>query len=77
MDENKDTVKEENKKQAYQAGLAVFFLLVVFSIGEFAMGYFASAWWFALLGVAALKAFLVIRDYMHVGRLFSSDEEVH
>jgi hypothetical protein len=77
MDENKDAVLEEKKKQAYQAGLAVFILLIVFSIGEFAMGYFASAWWVPLLGVATLKAFLVIRDYMHAGRLFSSDEEVH
>lgn len=74
MDENKDVVVDEKKKQAYQAGLAVFILLVVFSIGEFGMGYFASAWWFALLGVAILKAFLVIRDYMHIGRLFSGEE---
>lgn len=76
MDENKDAVVDEKKKQAYQAGLAVFVLLIVFSIGEFGMGYFASAWWVPLLGIAALKAFLVIRDYMHIGRLFSSEEEV-
>ena len=77
MDENNDKTMEEKKKQAYGAGLAVFILLIVFSIGEFGLGYFASAWWVPLLGIAALKAFLVIRDYMHVGRLFSSDEEVH
>lgn len=76
MDENKDAVVDEKKKQAYQAGLAVFVLLIVFSIGEFGMGYFASAWWVPILGIAALKAFLVIRDYMHIGRLFSSEEEV-
>ena len=77
MDETKDVTLEEKKKQAYQAGVAVFILLAVFSIGEFWIGYFASAWWVPLLGIAALKAFLVIRDYMHIGRLFSSEEEVH
>lgn len=76
MDENKDAVVDEKKKQAFQAGLAVLVLLVVFSIGEFGMGYFASAWWIPLLGIATFKAFLVIRDYMHIGRLFSSEEEV-
>ena len=77
MDENKEKTLEEKKKQAFNAGMAVFILLVVFSIGEFGIGYFASAWWVPLLGIATLKAFLVIRDYMHIGRLFASEEEIH
>ena len=31
----------------------------------------------ALLGIALLKAFFIVRDYMHLGRVFASDEESH
>ena len=75
--ENMDEQYEKKKKEAYGAGLAVFILLAVFTIGEYWIGAVASGWWVALIGIAILKAFLVIRDYMHVGRLFASDEEVH
>lgn len=77
MDENKDETLEAKKKEAFQAGLAVFILLAVFTIGEFWIGYFAVGWWVVLIGIAILKAFLVIRDYMHIGRLFASEEEAH
>ena len=75
--ENAEEVLEKQKKEAFGAGLTVFVLLAVFTIGEFWIGAVASEWWFALIGIALIKAFLVIRDYMHVGRLFTSDEEVH
>lgn len=82
MEEQKKTDEQAERdeakmKEAYRAGLAIFVLLAVFTIGEYWIGAVASAWWFVLIGIAILKAFLVIRDYMHVGRLFASDEEVH
>ena len=82
MEENEKTTEkdeklEEKKKNAYGAGLVILVLLAVFTIGEYWIGSVASEWWWALIGIAVLKAFLVIRDYMHVGRLFASDEEVH
>jgi hypothetical protein len=46
----------------------------VLTLGEFWLGAVASYWWAPLIGVAVLKAYFVMRDYMHVGRLFASDE---
>ena len=65
---------EEKKAQAYNKGLVIFIVLAVLTIGEYFIGAVASAWWAPLLAVAALKAFLVIRDYMHVGRVFETEE---
>lgn len=66
---------ELRKKQAYGIGLSVFILLGFLTIGEFFLGSIAATWWVPLLGVAVLKAFFVVRDYMHIGRLFSTVEE--
>lgn len=66
---------DEQKKQAFQKGIAVFILLVSLSLGEFLMGVYASVWWAPILAVAFLKAFFVVRDYMHIGRVFGLEEE--
>lgn len=66
---------DEKKKQAFQKGIAVFILLVSLSLGEFLMGVYASVWWAPILAVAFLKAFFVVRDYMHIGRVFGLEEE--
>ena len=72
--------KEENmdaqKRDAYRKGISVIVLLVFFTLGEFWMGAVAYNWWAAIMGIALLKAFLVVRDYMHIGRLFAAEEEV-
>jgi hypothetical protein len=67
-------MKEEKKKQAYHVGEVVLILLVTLTIGEFLMGYFVPYWAAPLLAVATLKAFFIVRDYMHIGRLFAGDE---
>lgn len=66
---------DEKKKELYEKGLTVFILLIALSIGEFLLGYFAGVWWVPILAVAALKAFFVVRDYMHIGLLFGFEEE--
>ena len=66
---------EDKKKTAYQQGMVVLVLLAVLTIGEYFIGSIASLWWMPLLGIALVKAFLIVRDYMHVGRLFASEEE--
>ena len=68
---------EEKKKQAYRVGAIVFMLLVIMMIGEYFIGSIAPVWWAPLLGVAILKAFFILRDYMHIGRVFAADEESH
>ena len=65
------------KKEAYRIGIVVLVLLGVFTIGEYWLGSIAIGWWAPLVAIAVLKAALVIRDYMHIGRLFAGEEEVH
>jgi hypothetical protein len=68
---------ETKRKEAYQIGVAVFLLLALTTIGEYFIGAYAGVWWPPLIAIAVLKAFYVIRDYMHVGRVFAGEEEVH
>jgi hypothetical protein len=65
------------KKELFRAGLVVFFLLAVLTIGEFMLGAIAVGWAAPLIGIAIIKAALIIRDYMHLPRLFSGEEENH
>jgi hypothetical protein len=66
---------EIKKKEAYQKGIAIIIFLAVLSVIEFTIGMLASAWWVPLLLIAVVKAFFVVRDYMHIGRVFAGDEE--
>jgi len=68
---------EEKMKQAYRVGAVTLMLLIVFTIGEFFIGAVASSWGAVLLIVASLKAFFVVRDYMHVARVFQPEDEVN
>ena len=68
----------ENKNpqnDIYRIGVAIFIILVSLTLGEYAIGSVAPAWGAILLSVAVLKAFFIIRDYMHLGRLFSGEED--
>lgn len=68
---------EIKKKEAYHKGIAIIILLAVLSVIEFTIGRLASAWWVPLMLIALVKAFFVVRDYMHIGRVFAGDEETH
>jgi hypothetical protein len=66
---------DEKLKQAYRIGVVIIILLVVLTIGEFLIGAIAEGWAAPLWVIALLKAWLVVRDYMHLPRLFSGGEE--
>ena len=71
---------EEKKKQAYRVGAAILILLLALTVGEYLLGNFAFPWsfvWVPLMIISLLKAMLIVRDYMHIGRLKSGDEEGH
>jgi len=68
---------DEKEQEALRLGASVMILLAALTIGEFWLGALASKWWAPLLGVAVLKAFFVVRDYMHLPRLFAAEEETH
>lgn len=65
------------KNEALRIGLAVFILLAFMTLGEFLIGAYVVGWAAPLWLIAVIKAALVIRDYMHLPRLFAGDEEVH
>ena len=66
---------EIKKKEAYQKGIAIIIFLAVLSVIEFTIGMLASAWWVPLMLIALIKAYFVVRDYMHIGHVFAGDEE--
>jgi len=68
---------DDKKKQAYNAGVVILILLAVLTVGEFLIGSVASIWAMPLLAIALIKAYLIVRDYMHIGRVFARDEEQH
>jgi hypothetical protein len=72
-----DPKLEEKRKDAVRIGNGVIILLAVFTLGEYWLGAVAGEWWAILLGIALFKAFFVVRDYMHIGRVFAGDEESH
>jgi len=66
---------EKKKKTAYETGIIILVWLAVLSIGELWFALMGIPWWSILVVIALVKATLVVRDYMHVGRLFSGEEE--
>jgi hypothetical protein len=66
---------EKKKSLAYENGVIVFIILAVFTIAELWFALFGLNWWSIFIVIAFAKAFLVVRDYMHIGRLFSGEEE--
>jgi hypothetical protein len=79
METKMDEKHQAVMKEAYRTGISVIILLVFLTLGEYFIGAVAYGWSFVvmiLFVISGIKAFFVIRDYMHVGRLFSADEEL-
>ena len=73
---------EDKKKVKYSMGVTILLLLSAATIGEYGIAAVSQSLLkinvdlgVVLMMVALFKAFLVVRDYMHVGRLFSNEEE--
>ena len=66
---------ETSKKEKFSVGVTVLILLAVLTIGEFGIASVGRNLGTILMLVALLKTFFVVRDYMHIGRLFSEEEE--
>jgi len=70
--------KEPNsRREQLLVGLWIMVMLAVLTFGEYLVGVIAPPWGNMLLLVAAFKAFFVVKDYMHIGRLFAPAEEQH
>ena len=67
-------MEENGKKQAYQMGVFVLIILAVLTIGEFFIAIVGAPWYSILIGIALLKAYYVVTNYMHLPRLFADEE---
>ena len=65
---------DEKKKQAYKLGVTVLIILAVLTMIEFTVASFKFNWTWLFFGIAILKAWFVIRNYMHLPRLFNEEE---
>ncbi len=65
----------EKKKQEYRKGALVFLILAVLTAGEFLIARVSPLWWVPLFIIALVKAYFILRDYMHIARVFAGDEE--
>lgn len=66
---------QQHEKDMLRIGVAVFILLAMVTAGEFFIGSISPAWIAPLIGAAIVKAFFIVREYMHIGRVFETDEE--
>jgi uncharacterized protein YqhQ len=74
--EEQENELEKKKQEKYRVGVTVLMLLAVLTIGEFGLSAVGANAAFILVPIALIKAFFVIRDYMHVGRLITDTEKV-
>lgn len=65
----------EKKNEKYQIGITIAIILAVLTIGEFMLADVGANWVSILILIALIKAFFIIRDFMHLGSVFSSEEE--
>jgi len=65
---------EKKKKEQYGAGFTIILLLAVLTLGEFGIAAVGTKLAGILIIISIIKAGLVMRDYMHIGRLFSEEE---
>jgi fatty acid desaturase len=66
---------QEKKNQAYRKGVYVFILLAILTAAEYLIARISPMWWALLMVVALVKAFFILRDYMHIAHVFASEEE--
>lgn len=65
---------DEKKKLAYKLGVTVLIILAVLTAIEFALASIQINWVWLFFGIAILKAWFVVRNYMHLPRLFNEEE---
>lgn len=62
-------------KETLRVGVWVIVMLLVLTFGEFFLAIIATGWGNLLIVPALGKAYYVLIEYMHIGRLFDKDEE--
>lgn len=66
---------KSQKSTAFRAGIIILVILAVLTAAEYGLSLSGQSAAFIFLGIGLVKAFFVVRDYMHLGKLFSGGEE--
>ena len=62
------------RKQRYRLGVNILVSLGGLTVAEFLVSMFGVTWLWVFVFIALVKAALVLRDYMHISRLFKGEE---
>jgi undecaprenyl pyrophosphate phosphatase UppP len=65
---------EEKKKISFRLGIVVLLILAVLTVVEFVVATINIPWIWILYVIALVKAWFVIKHYMHFPRLFTEEE---
>jgi len=73
MDENQ---KKPANSADYSVNILVLIILAFLTGGEYYLGVISTTNIVGImLAIGLLKAFFIVRDYMHIGRVFSGEED--
>lgn len=67
--------QQDRYKVELRSGLWIFFLLMIFTAGEYVAAVVSPALGWLLIIVALPKAYFVVTEYMHIRKLWQSEEE--
>lgn len=70
----------QKKNERLLIGLTIIIILFVLTIGEFMLGEVGAntgGWRWVFILIAVTKSFMVVREYMHVRRVFAPAGEEH
>jgi len=65
---------DKKKKNAFKLGITVLIILAILTAIEFTVASFKFNWAWLMFGIAILKAYFVVTNYMHLPRLFTEEE---
>ena len=63
----------KNNDNIFKAGFYIFILLLVLTFVEYGIAVIGVSWGTIFMGIAAVKAWFVIQNYMHLPRLFANE----
>lgn len=69
-------MEEKTKKADYRINILVMIILTILTAGEYYLGVIATTNIAGIMiSIGLLKAYFIFKDYMHVGRVFSGEED--
>ena len=67
---------EEKKKLLFRLGIVILLILAILTVVEFVVAKINIPWPWILYIIALIKAWFVIKHYMHFPRLFAEEKSL-